>query len=84
MILLVETAYVYLFVQANDTNYLRELFEIPSVEYPQITEVKKNLILLKHCWDMVQIVTLQLAEWKSTIWQVRNPSLLINHIIYKI
>eukprot|EP00002_Diphylleia_rotans_P013390 TRINITY_DN2619_c0_g1_i7.p1 TRINITY_DN2619_c0_g1~~TRINITY_DN2619_c0_g1_i7.p1 ORF type:complete len:4501 (-),score=1146.89 TRINITY_DN2619_c0_g1_i7:169-13671(-) len=63
--------------EAADMNYLRELFEIPSSAYPQLVEAKKNLVLLKHCWDMVSIASVELTEWKSTSWQDMDTEKLI-------
>ncbi|XP_042635783.1 dynein axonemal heavy chain 17 [Catharus ustulatus] len=48
------------------------LFEVSVPEYKQLKMCRKELRLLKELWDMVTLVNLNIATWKTTKWAELN------------
>uniref|UniRef100_A0A803WAA3 Dynein axonemal heavy chain 17 n=1 Tax=Ficedula albicollis TaxID=59894 RepID=A0A803WAA3_FICAL len=48
------------------------LFEVSVPEYKQLKMCRKELRLLKDLWDMVTLVNLNIAAWKTTKWAELN------------
>ncbi|KAM7035687.1 dynein axonemal heavy chain 17 [Acridotheres tristis] len=48
------------------------LFEVSVPEYKQLKLCRKELRLLKELWDMVTLVNLNIATWKTTRWADLN------------
>ncbi|NWX62644.1 DYH17 protein, partial [Promerops cafer] len=48
------------------------LFEVSVPEYKQLKMCRKELRLLKDLWDMVTLVNLNIATWKTTRWAELN------------
>ncbi|NWR24818.1 DYH17 protein, partial [Emberiza fucata] len=48
------------------------LFEVTLPEYKQLKTCRKELRLLKDLWDMVTLVNLSIASWKTTKWAELN------------
>ncbi|NWW79259.1 DYH17 protein, partial [Climacteris rufus] len=48
------------------------LFEVSVPEYKQLKKCRKELRLLKELWDMVSLVNLNIATWKTTKWKDLN------------
>ncbi|NXS34473.1 DYH17 protein, partial [Pomatostomus ruficeps] len=48
------------------------LFEVSVPEYKQLKTCRKELRLLKELWDMVTLVNLSIATWKTTRWSDLN------------
>ncbi|NWI40584.1 DYH17 protein, partial [Picathartes gymnocephalus] len=48
------------------------LFEVTVPEYKQLKMCRKELRLLKELWDMVTLVNLSIATWKTTKWAELN------------
>ncbi|NXP60283.1 DYH17 protein, partial [Chloropsis cyanopogon] len=48
------------------------LFEVSVPEYKQLKMCRKELRLLKDLWDMVNLVNLSIATWKTTKWAELN------------
>uniref|UniRef100_A0A674GE64 Dynein axonemal heavy chain 17 n=1 Tax=Taeniopygia guttata TaxID=59729 RepID=A0A674GE64_TAEGU len=48
------------------------LFEVSVPEYKQLKTCRKELRLLKDLWDMVTLVNLSIATWKTTKWAELN------------
>ncbi|NXH39972.1 DYH17 protein, partial [Dicaeum eximium] len=48
------------------------LFEVSLPEYKQLKTCRKELRLLKDLWDMVTLVNLNIATWKTTKWAELN------------
>uniref|UniRef100_A0A8C9NDF6 Dynein axonemal heavy chain 17 n=1 Tax=Serinus canaria TaxID=9135 RepID=A0A8C9NDF6_SERCA len=48
------------------------LFEVSVPEYKQLKMCRKELRLLKDLWDMVNLVNMNIASWKTTKWAELN------------
>ncbi|XP_039572044.1 dynein heavy chain 17, axonemal isoform X2 [Passer montanus] len=48
------------------------LFEVSVPDYKQLKMCRKELRLLKDLWDMVNLVNLSIASWKTTKWAELN------------
>ncbi|NXB98994.1 DYH17 protein, partial [Orthonyx spaldingii] len=49
-----------------------ELFEVSVPEYRQLKMCRRELRLLKELWDMITLVNLSIATWKTTRWTDLN------------
>ncbi|NWV29438.1 DYH17 protein, partial [Origma solitaria] len=49
-----------------------ELFEVSVPPYKQLKKCRRELCLLKEVWDMVSLVNLSIASWKTTRWNDLN------------
>ncbi|XP_030817712.1 dynein heavy chain 17, axonemal [Camarhynchus parvulus] len=48
------------------------LFEVSVPEYKQLKTCRRELRLLKDLWDMVTLVNMSIASWKTTKWAELN------------
>ncbi|NWV39884.1 DYH17 protein, partial [Grantiella picta] len=49
-----------------------ELFEVSIPDYKQLKACRRELRMLKELWDMVTLVNLSIATWKTTRWKDLN------------
>jgi dynein heavy chain len=46
-----------------------EIFEQSMPEFKEIEQVRREIKMLKHLWDYVNVITSNLDEWKKTVWK---------------
>lgn len=52
------------------------LFEVSIPDFKQLKQCRRDLRLLKHLWDYIEIVCSCISEWKCTLWIDINVDLM--------
>lgn len=54
--------------EAEGLNNLQELFELNPIRIAQLIEMRVELKMLKHVWDMIGLVKFLFSHWRHTPW----------------
>lgn len=44
------------------------LFEVNMPDFKQLKACRREVVMLKHLWDMIKLVLSSISDWKTTLW----------------
>lgn len=58
--------------EMRDIQEAAQLFEVNTSDYKQLKACRKDVVMLKEIWDMVQLVNSSFDAWKTNLWKDIN------------
>ncbi|KAJ3180788.1 hypothetical protein HDU85_003867 [Gaertneriomyces sp. JEL0708] len=69
---LIDVVHMDVFMMENEAKALKkscELFELNTPNYRQLGDCRRDVGMLKSVWDVVSLVSLMFAEWRTSLWR---------------